>query len=146
MRLAIAILILILATGLQSLLAGGGLFFNLIFITLIVFAFFFDFWEMALFLLFGVFVINWQPTISLEIFLFVLIPLSIFVLHTIFTSERWIAIPVAIVLGLLLFYLVAAPQFLFSNPVAFLEDVCGSLVWGAAVFLALRRGNVFART
>jgi hypothetical protein len=144
MRLAIAILILILATGLQSLLAGSGLFFDLIFATLIVFAFFFDFWEMAVFLLFGVFVVNWQPGIGLELFLFVLIPLLVFTFHTIFNSERWIAIPVSIVLGLSLFYLVAAPHYSFANPAPFLEDLCGGLAWGAAVFLALRRGNIHA--
>jgi hypothetical protein len=141
MRLAIAILILILASALQFWLAGGGIFFNLLFATLIVFAFFFDFWEIAAFVLFGVFVTNWQPAISLELFLFALIPLVIFALHNTFKSERWIAIPVAIVLGLSLFYLAIAPRFLTGDFVAFLEDLFGSLIWGAAVFWALRRGD-----
>jgi hypothetical protein len=139
MRLAIAILILILASALQFWFAGGGMFFNLIFATLVVFAFFFDFWEMAAFILFGVFVVNWQPAISLEIFLFALIPLVIFAFHSAFKFERWIAVPIAIALGLSIFYLVIAPQSLLGDSAAFLEDLCGSLIWGAAVFLALRR-------
>jgi len=140
-RLVIAILTLILASVLQFWLAGGGIFFNLIFATLIVFAFFFDFWEMAVFVLLGVLVINWQPAVSLELFLFALIPLVIFAFHSAFKSERWIAIPVAIVLGLSVFYLAIAPRFLAGDFVTFLEDLCGSLIWGAAVFWTLRRAD-----
>jgi len=139
MRLTIALLILILASGVQFWLAGGGVFFNLIFTTLIVFAFFFDFWEMAFFVLFGVLVVNWQPAISLELFLFALFPLLTFAFHSLFRSERWITIPVAIVCELFVFYGIVAPRFLFGSPIAFLEDLVVCLIAGGLVFLALRR-------
>jgi hypothetical protein len=139
MRLTIALLILVLASGLQFWLADGGIFFNLVFVTLIVFAFFFDFWEMALFVLFGVFAVNWQPAMSVEIFLFALLPLLTFALHSVFRSQRWATIPIAIVLELFLFYVIAAPRFLWGNPVAFLEDLFVNLLAGALVFLALKR-------
>jgi hypothetical protein len=138
-RLAIALLILILASGVQFWLAGGGIFFNLIFTTLIVFAFFFDFWEMAFFVLFGVLVVNWQPAMSVEIFLFAFLPLLTFALHNVFRSQRWITIPIAIVVELSIFYAASAPHFLLTNPAAFLEDLFVSLLAGGLVFLALMR-------
>ena len=138
MRLTIALLILILASGVQFWLAGGGIFFNLIFAALIVFAFFFDFWEMALFVLFGVLVINWQPAMSMEIFLFAFLPLLTFAFHNVFRSQRWATIPIALACELFIFYIVVAPQFLWNNPATFFEDLSGILVAGVLVFLALR--------
>jgi hypothetical protein len=139
MRLVTAFLILVLASGIQFWLSGGGIFLNLIFAALIVFAFFFDFWEMALFVLLGVLVINWQPAPSTEIFLFAFIPLIVFALRGVVRSERWVTVPIAIVCGLLVFYAIADPHFLLSNPVAFLEDLFGSLIAGELVFWAMGR-------
>jgi hypothetical protein len=139
MRLIIALLILVLASGVQFWLASGGVLFNLIFTTLIVFAFFFDFWEMAVFVLFGVLVVNWQPAMSVEIFLFALLPLLAFAFRNVFRSQRWATIPIAIAVGLLVFYLIVAPRFLLGSPVAFLEDLIGDLIAGGLVFLAMRR-------
>jgi hypothetical protein len=139
MRLITAFLILVLAAAIQFWLSGAGIFLNLIFAALIVFAFFFDFWEMALFVLLGVLVVNWQPAPSTEIFLFALIPLIVFALHGVFRSERWATVPIAIVCGLLIFYAVTAPHFLLSNPVAFLEDLFGSLIAGELVFWMMGR-------
>lgn len=139
LRLITALLILVLMSGVQFWLAGGNIFSNLIFATLIVFAFFFDFWEMIFFILFGVLVINWQPAPSVEIFLFALIPLVVFALHNVIRSQKWITAPIAIICGLLIFYVVVAPHFLISNPAAFLEDLFGGLLGGGLVFLALLR-------
>jgi hypothetical protein len=141
MSLIAAILILVLASALQFWLAGSGIFLNLIFVTLIVFAFFFDFWEMAMFVLFGVLVVNWQPAMSLEIFLFAFLPLLTFALHNVFRSQRWATIPIAIVCEFFLFYVIIAPRFLLGDPVAFFEDLFVSLMAGGLVFLALRRIN-----
>ena len=139
MRLAAAFLILVLAGCVQFWLSGAGVFLNLIFTMLIVFAFFLDFWEMALFVLLGVLIVNWQPTMSVEISLFACIPLATFACHGMFRSQRWAAIPIAITCGLFLFYAIAAPHFLWGNPAAFFEDLFGSLIAGWLVFLALRR-------
>jgi hypothetical protein len=139
MRPAIALLILILASGIQFWLAGGGIFFNLVLTALIVFAFFFDFWEMALFVLFGVLVVNWQPAMSMEIFLFAFIPLLIFALHGAFRSQRWVTVPIAITCGLFVFYIVIAPHFFLNDPVAFLEDLFGSLIAGELIFWVMYR-------
>ena len=106
---------------------------------IIVFAFFFDFWEMALFVLFGVFVVNWQPAMSTEIFLFAFIPLLVFALHGVFRSQRWVTVPIAITCGLFIFYIATAPHFFLDNPVAFLEDLFGSLIAGELMFWAMCR-------
>jgi len=105
-----------------------------------VFAFFFDFWEMAMFVLFGVLVVNWQPAMSLEIFLFAFLPLLTFALHNVFRSQRWRLFDRdrMRVLPLLCHY---RTTLLLGDPVAFFEDLFVSLMAGGLVFLALRRIN-----
>ena len=140
-RLIIAILILFLACGLQFLLGSVGMFINVILATLIVFAFFFDFFEMMVFILFAIFVINWQPAFSIEIGLFVLIPLAAFAFHKFFAWSAWAGIPAMIVGGFLVLYLAVAPYVIVINFPGFIFDVIGSLLFGELVLVALKKAE-----
>ncbi len=134
-----AILIIMLACGLQFWLASAGIFINLILAALIVFAFFFDAFEMAIFVLFAVFVVNWQPAMSFEIVLFILIPFAAFMFHRIFAWAAWAGIPVMIVCGFLILYVAIAPGAFFGNLPAFFADVAGSLLFAELALVTLRQ-------
>jgi hypothetical protein len=140
-KFIIAFLILIFACVLQSWLASMNIFIDVILASLIAFAFFFDIWELLVFILFSIFVINWQPAFSVEILLFGVIPLITFVARKFFALIPWIAIPVAIFCGFLVMYIVVAPSLFFANWQQFVIDVLGALVFGQLVYLALNRST-----
>lgn len=139
LRLFLAVVLMLLAAVFQFWFASFGLFVNFIFATLIVFAFFFDIWEMITFVLFGVLVINWQPAFSVELVLFAAVPLLIYASHRISAWQPWIAAPIAIVIGLAVFYAGAAPTLFFPHFVSFLADAFGSLIFGGIVVFSLTR-------
>jgi hypothetical protein len=136
-RSILAFLILIFACVLQSWFVSINIFIDLILATLIVFSFFFDIGELLVFVLFGVFVINWQPGISLEIILFAAIPFIVYGFYRLFALIPWITAPLAIIGGFLIFYIAISPGMLFSNAVGFLMDLFGGLIFGELVFFAL---------
>ena len=114
------------------------MFINFILATLIVFAFFFDIWELIVFILFAVFVVNWQPAISVDIVLFGVIPLAAYAFHRIFAWTLWAGIPVAIVCGFLLLYVAVAPGMFLNNGMVILIDMFGGLVFGGVVSFILK--------
>ena len=69
----LALLLVILLA--QVWLASAGIYLDLAFAALISFAFLFNFWELVVYILFTVLLINWQPTVSLEIFIIALFPI-----------------------------------------------------------------------
>lgn len=137
-----ALLILLLACAFQFWFASAGIFINFILATLIVFAFFFDIWELLVFIFFAVFVINWQPVISVDIFIFAIIPIAAFAFHKVFSWTVWAAIPVAMTVGFLLLYLVIAPAAFLTSGNRFLLDLCGAMIFGWLAFLILDRLEV----
>lgn len=140
-RLIIAVLILFLSCALQFWLGTAGVFVNLILASLVAFAFFFDFSEMIVFILFAIFVVNWQPAFSIEMALFALIPIAAFVFHKFFAWSAWSGIPVMIVGGFLLLYLVVAPHAFIGNLAVFVLDLIGSLIFGELVLVALKKAE-----
>jgi hypothetical protein len=141
LRFILAILILLLACSFQFWFASAGMFINFILAALIVFAFFFDIWELLVFVLFAVFVVNWSPAPSVDIIVFGIIPLAAYAFHKVFAWTLWTAIPVAIICGFLLLYLAIAPAAFLGNWEVFLKDLFGGLVFGGLVFLILDRLN-----
>ena len=133
---------LLLACTLQFWFASAGVFVNFILTALIVFAFFFDFWELLVFVLFAILVINWSPAVGVDIAVFGMIPIAAYAFHKVFAWTAWTAVPVAIVVGFLLLYLAIAPAMLMPQWEAFLADLFGGLVFGGLVFLALSRSGV----
>lgn len=139
LRFILAILILLLSCALQFWFASAGVFINFIMAALIVFAFFFDIWELLVFVLFAIFVVNWQPAVSLDIIVFGLIPIAAFAFHKAFAWTLLAGIPVAIVGGFLLLYVAIAPGAFLANTPFFLLDLFGGLLFGGAVFFVLDR-------
>jgi len=130
---------LLLACALQFWFASAGVFINFILATLVVFAFYFDIWELLVFILFAVLVINWQPAMSVDIFVFSLIPIAAYAFHKVFAWTPWMAAPVAIVCGFFLLYLAIAPAAFLANSGSFLIDLLGGLIFGGMVFFTLDR-------
>jgi hypothetical protein len=139
LRSILAILVLLLACALQFWFASAGVFVNFILATLIVFAFYFDIWELLVFVLFGIFVVNWQPAVSTDIFIFGLIPIAAYAFHKVFAWSMWAAAPAAIVCGFFLLYLAIAPAALLSNWELLSIDVLGGLIFGGLVFFIFDR-------
>jgi hypothetical protein len=139
LRSILAILILLLACAFQFWFASAGMFINFILATLIVFAFFFDMWELLVFVLFAIFVINWSPIMSVDIFLFAIIPIAAYAFHKVFAWTAWVAAPVAIVSGFMLLYLAIAPAAFLAHWNVFFIDLFGALIFGGLVFITLDR-------
>ena len=139
LRFILALLILLLACALQFWFAAAGVFVNFILAALIVFAFSFDIWELLVFILFAIFVINWQPAASVDIFMFGIVPIAAYAFHKVFAWTPWLAAPVAIVCGFFLLYLSVAPGAFFMNWESFFIDLVGGLVFGGLVFFTLDR-------
>ncbi len=134
----LAILILLLACALQFWFAAAGVFINFILAALITFAFFFDIWELLVFILFAIFVINWSPTFSVDIFIFGVIPIAAYAFHKLFVWTLWAGIPVAIVCGFFLLYLAIAPASFLGNIESFLIDIVGGMIFGGITWLILK--------
>jgi hypothetical protein len=139
MRFILALLYLTLAFVMQFWFASFGVFINFIFVALIAFGFLFDIWDVLFFTLAAVFVINWQPALSWELFVFTAIPIAAYFLHNYSTWEPWIANLATIVLGLLVLYLVAAPQFFIANLGPLSADLFAGLIFGSVIYGSLNR-------
>jgi hypothetical protein len=136
-RFLSALAILLLALTAQFILGNAGLHLNLALAVLIALAFIFDFWELALFVLLSVFLINWRPGFSGTLILFALIPMVVFALRKFYHSQPAIGAAIAILIGFLIFYTAPNPEMFGANFVAFLIDVAAGLLIGEAVLFAL---------
>jgi hypothetical protein len=130
--------ILLVAFVLQFLFAGSGMYLNLALATLITFAFIFNFWELLVLDLLAVLIVNWQPAPSVTLVAFFLIPLAAFVFCSFTSWQRWIGNVIAIVLGLLIFYIAAAPAAFLSHGELFLMDLIVALIVGEIELLLMQ--------
>jgi hypothetical protein len=138
------ITIFIIACLLQFSLAPAGVTVDFIFAALIAFSFIFsfragEFWELILFILAGVFVTNWIPAPSIALVAFVAIPIFTGVFSAVFSWEAWTGVVISLVLGFVVLYLVAAPQFIFAATPSFLIDLFTGSAFGMVVFLYMDR-------
>lgn len=134
MKFFTAILVLILAIVLQSWLGFFGLFANLVFATLVAFAFIFDFWQFAILILLGVFLMNWEPTINFDIVVLALIPLLAWVARRLFHLDAWIGCAVAVPAGTILLYLLLGPQMAVSSFGLFFLDMILCSIFSQMIF------------
>ncbi len=95
-----------------------------------------------MFVLFAVFVSNWAPVPSVDIFVFGIIPIAAFAFHKVFAWTVWAAAPFVIICGFLLLYLAIAPLSFLANWELFFVDLFGGLVFGGLVFLAFDRISI----
>ena len=125
-----ALAVLLLAIFLQSFLAGVGWYFDLALATLIAFASMFDFWELLVFDLLAVFMLNWQPAPSTTLIVFALIPLAAFAFRAFTHWHGWIGTAIAIACGFLIFYIASAPTQFLGHLGLFLMDLAAGLIVG----------------
>lgn len=133
------LIILFLALVLQFSLATAGIRLGLSFAILISFAFLFEFWELAFFVLLTVFILNWQPAASPEILTFALFPLAVYFCRNILHWRIWLENLLALALGFLVLYFAAAPAGFFLYWQSFLLDVAAGALLSGIVFLILYR-------
>ncbi len=138
-KLSAGLAILFIALALQFWLASVGISIDLTFATLISFAFLFDFWELIILVLLGVFIVNWQPTASLEILIFAIFPVAAHFSSGVLHWQPWIENLIAIMLGFLVLYgAVAGTAFLY-HPQAFLTDLVAGLIFSTLIFFPMYR-------
>jgi len=136
LRFLSAFAILLLALTAQFALANAGLHLDLVLAVLITFAFTFNFWELAVFVLFSVFLLNWKSQPSDTLILFALIPLAAFAFRKLVHSEAWIGNLIAIIVGFLIFSIAPAPTLFLTNIVPFLMDLIVGLLVGEIILLS----------
>lgn len=136
-RFFIATLILLVALAAQMALGAMGISVNLLFAALVADAFVFSGWGLALLVLLAVFLVNWQPSLSLPIVVFAAIPFIALFFRTIVTWTPVAGIPFTIVLGLAILYGAFASTLFFVAPLSVLLDGVGSVLFGELVFMAL---------
>jgi len=139
MRFILALLFLALAFVLQFWFASFGVFINFILAALITFAFVFDIWDVLVFILAAIFIVNWQPAFSVEIFLVAALPLAAHLVSRYASFEPWAADSVSIFCGLLVLYLAVAPGLFIADWRMFLTDLVSCLIFGSIAFAALSR-------
>lgn len=130
-RLFVYFLILASAFLLQVRLdAVWGMKINFVLAALITISFHADFMETLIFILFGIFLLNWQPAWSLEMAVFAALPLIFFFVKNIFPWKNWLSAPLAITLGAFSVYLLFGMNLFIAQPAIFLADLAGELVFG----------------
>jgi len=137
LRLLTAFFVLLLAVVLQSRLGVFGMYGNVVLAALVAFAFLFDIWELAAFVLLAIFLMNWQPAVSSGLLVFAFLPLAVRGARAIIHPDRWVGSAIAIVASVFLFYLFIAPGMIVNSFVPFLVDVIISLIFGELVIWAM---------
>jgi hypothetical protein len=137
LKLLAGLLILFIALTLQFWFASVGWSFDLSFAALISFAFIFDFWELLVLIFLAVFIVNWQPRVSLEILIFGLYPIVLYFSKGILHWQVWLENAVTTFLGFLILYLIAGHGSV--NLHLFLPDVVAGMIFGALIFVPLYR-------
>jgi hypothetical protein len=137
LKLTAGLVILFITLVLQFLLASAGIHLNLSFVALICFAFVFEFWELAALILLAVFIINWQPGVSIEILIFALYPVVVHFSRNIVHWQPWIENFFAIFLGFVILYGAVLGRAFLYHPQSFLMEVTTGFIFGAVVFLPL---------
>ena len=131
------LIILFIAFLLQFWLASMGWYTDLSYAALISFAFVFGFWELLVLDLIAVFVLNWQPGVSVLILVFALYPIAIYFLRNILHWQVWLQDLCAIVVGFLVLYLSVVHG--LPHVDAFLADLAGGMLFGFLISSPLHR-------
>ncbi len=140
-RSLIALLVLFIAASLQFLLGSAGMFTDLMLAALIAFAFFFEWPELAVYVLVAVFMIDWQPAITPTMLVFAAIPFAAYLFRRFFAWAPWAGIPLVTILGFAAFYLAIAPGMFATAAPSIVFDVFGALIYGEIALAVLSRAE-----
>jgi len=129
-----ALILLSMAVFLQLTLGEvSGVWINFPFAALIALSFFLGFWELVITVLIAVFLLNWQPSVSLEMVILAAFPLLSLWLHKLLPWQIWLSTLVAIFVGFLILYLSIGAVLIVKQANLFLIDLFGGLVYGILV-------------
>ncbi len=137
LKLFAGLFILFIGLFIQFWFASIGWHFDLSFATLISFAFIFDFWELLVLISLAVFIVNWEPSASIEILIFGLYPIAVYFSKHVVRWQLWLENLAAILLGFLLLYAAASRGAVDWH--AFAVDAASGMLFGALVLLPLYR-------
>lgn len=135
-RLLTCLAILGIAFIVEFFLSGAGIYINVVFATLISMAFVLDPWELLFATLASVFILNWQPAASPEIFMIGLFPFVAYFFQAIFRWQKWTMSTLAILVGLSCFYALASMGGTFPGTRPFLLDLVAVELFAAIFFLS----------
>ena len=151
-----ALTVFAIACLLQFSFMPAGITINFVFAALIAFSFIFSahgavpaarqgsvfsgrFWELFLFILAGVFLMNWIPVPSIALAAYATIPILTYLFHAVFPWEAWTGIIISLFSGFLILYLFTAPRFIFLSTPSFFLDLFMGSAFGFIVFLCMDR-------
>ncbi len=137
MKHLLAILVFFLAVVLQLWFAPNGVRGDFALTMLVVFAFLFDFWELAAFILLAVFLLNPSPMFNVAILFFVLIPFAVHFLRKRFSWDPWLGGACGIAGAVFLFYVVTVPQAAFHAVGFLLVDILVCVLFGELVLCGM---------
>jgi len=114
---------------------------SLVLASLITISFFVGFLELAFLVLLSILILNWQPAISLEISIYLILPLALFFFRkVIFPLESWVSNFLYILVGLLIFYLASNFSLIIEDfrllfgDFVILKDLIVSMLFGFFIF------------
>jgi len=126
-------LVFILALMLELWFAPGGMRGDFVIATLIVFAFLLEFWELVVFILFGIFLLNSSFHPDVAMLLLALVPLATYAARRRYSLNPWLGVPVGIILGIAVFYAVVAPAMAFHTAGFLLVDIIVCVLFGELI-------------
>lgn len=132
-----AILVLVLAAMLQLWFAPAGIRGDFVLAALVVFAFLFEFWELAAFILFGIFLLGLLPYGILSMIVLALVPLAAYAVRRRFPLDPWFGAAVGIAAGIIVFYAASAPVAAVHAAPFFLLDILVCALFGELVLLGM---------
>lgn len=111
---------------------------DIVFVCLIVFAFWDLLAEHLILTVLAVFLMNWRPGFAPELIFLGVFPIVLFLVRGYFPWRRGITMLLGITIGITGMYLIIATNPVFSKESFFWKDMGGSLVFGLALFWFLR--------
>ena len=137
MKHLLAVLVFILALMLQLWFAPAGMRGDFVLTTLVVFAFLFAFWELIIFILLGMFLLNSVPYFSFAMFMLAVIPLLVYIVRRRFPLDRSFGIALGVAVGILIFYAVTAPAAAVHMIGFLLFDILVCIIFGELVLYGM---------
>ncbi len=108
---------------------------DFVFASLIALSFFLGLLELLFLILLSVFLMNWQPILGVEMMIFSVVPIGIFLFRKIiFPLEGWLSNLVGIVLGLIVFYGLTDLSLALAHYGTILKDIFISALFGFLIF------------
>lgn len=134
-----AVLLCVIAFLLQVRFGGSGLGFeNAVLVTLIALACVLDVLQITLLGVIAAWFLNWQPGVSAEIVLLVMIPVLVSLLKGTFPGLFLVGYWGAVILGVGLWYVAADFRLIMEAPSALMNEIALSFIWAVVCLVPIR--------